>query len=75
MHGEPEWSLTDEQFALFIRNQPLIEAWQKSDNPILSTAIHHLATSIEFKALFAPMGFDEAYDRYECALEYETEKE
>lgn len=73
MRGEADWSLTDEQFAFFERYQPLVGMWQKSDNDVIRRAIDELAHCLEFKTLFGNMSFDEAYDRYEVAKDYEAD--
>lgn len=63
---DDDWSLSADQMIFMLQNHNLItDAFENDDMQTL----RELAESAEFKQVFGEMGFDEAYDRYECALE------
>ena len=61
-----DWSLTVEQRLFMMQHNNEIEiAFEEDDMQSLRT----LAEGDIYLSLFGDMSFDEAYDRYECALE------
>lgn len=61
-----EWTLSPQQMLYLMQNHNAIEkAYTENDLEYL----RQFAASESFKSLFADMGFDEAYDRYETTLE------
>ena len=62
-----EWSLTPAQMLFMLQRHNDIEvAFEEND----MEALRNLAQSPEFVQLFGDMGFDEAFDRYEAAIEH-----
>ena len=60
---EDDFSLNAAQMVFMINHENAIEqAYSAHDMSFL----HQLAASSEFKLLFGDMGWDQAYDRYEC---------
>ena len=65
------WTLTAEQMTWMAQHHNQIEeAFTAADIEWL----RHLADTTDFKRAFGDMGFDEAYDRYECTLEDQGSK-
>ena len=58
---DDDWSLTGEQMLFMLKHHNEIEAAFNSDD---MQSLRDLAATEEFKSVFEPMGFDEAYDRY-----------
>lgn len=63
---EDDWSLDIDQMLFMLQNHNVIsEAFEQDDMESLQA----LEASAEFRELFGEMTFDEAFDRYECAIE------
>jgi hypothetical protein len=60
-HGDPDWSLTDEQFFYLQGYHSLIEEAFATDNHEWFDAF---IAGEEFQSRFSAMSFDEAYDRF-----------
>lgn len=66
--ADDDWTLdTSQMFFMMRHNNEIQEAYKHDD----MQALRDLAATDEFQAIFHDMSFDEAYDRYECALEEE----
>jgi hypothetical protein len=61
-----DWSLTTDQMIFMLEHHNAIETADDEDD---DTFFEQLINSIEFRALFGDMTFDEAFDRYETMLE------
>jgi hypothetical protein len=62
---QDEWVLNTDQMVFMLQHHnPITAAYEAGD----MESLRELAASDEFKAIFGEMGFDEAYDRYECML-------
>lgn len=65
-----DWTLTTEQMTWMKQHHNLIEdAFEAEDMETL----RKIAKSVSYKRAFGDMSFDEAFDRYECTLEGDTE--
>ena len=73
MHGEPDWSLTDAQYDWFKARDPEVKARTWNDMGDVLDYLYELSQRPDFAAVFGSMGFDEAFDRYEVALDYERD--
>jgi hypothetical protein len=60
------WILDTDQMIFMMQHHNMIEAAYASED---LDSLRLLAASEAFKSVFGEMSFDEAYDRYECALE------
>ena len=63
---QDDWILNADQMIFMLQHHNPIEAAYEDDR---LEYLRELADSQEYKAVFGEMGFDEAYDRYECMLE------
>jgi hypothetical protein len=67
-----EYILTEEQFAFMQRYHEIIEYSMFSDLIGGHSLIDAIMSWLEWKTLFRDMGWDDAYDRYECTPGYDS---
>lgn len=66
-----DWTLSDTQMEWMLQHiNQIDEAFAADDLEWL----RHLADASDYKRKFGEMSFDEAYDRYECTLEWDDER-
>jgi len=68
---DDDWTLSPEQMLWLFQHHNEIEDGFHADD---LEALRALADSDAFKRVFGEMGFDEAYDRYQCALDGEDDE-
>ena len=67
---QDEWVLNADQMVFMLQHHNPIDAAYEADDMAF---LRELEASGEYKAIFGEMSFDEAYDRYECMLEAESD--
>ncbi len=65
---QDDWTLNTDQMIFMLQHHNQIEAAYTAED---MEFLRELSVSAAYRAVFGDMGFDEAYDRYECMLEAE----